>query len=312
MTYAGDVDFGVGATLDAATGVDYIGLRLAWFDRWLKGRGADPLTPVKLFVMGGGSGRRNREGRLEHGGRWRDETHWPPPSASDVPLYLNGDATLSVLPRETGETWLDYVHDPAHPVPTIGGAITSGAPVMEAGGFDQREGPDFFGSREPWRPLAERPDVLIFETVPLAADVELTGQAVAELFVSSAAADTDVMIKIVDVYPASADYPDGYALNIAHGLLRMRFRDSFEVPEVMEPGKVYRVQIASFPMSNRFAAGHRIRVEIAGSNFPHFDINPNTDWRIEGLDPIVAETSIHLGAERASRMLLPVVSAGTD
>ena len=94
---------------------------------------------------------------------------------------------------------------------------------------------------------------------------------------------TPVMIKVVDVYPPSADYPDGYALNIAHGLLRMRFRNAFEEPEIMEPGKVYRVQIVSFPMSNRFAMGHRIRVEIAGSNFPHFDINPNTDWQVEGL-----------------------------
>jgi predicted acyl esterase len=92
----------------------------------------------------------------------------------------------------------------------------------------------------------------------------------------------------------------------------MRFRDSFEAPETMEPGKVYRVQIASFPMSNRFAAGHRIRIEIAGSNFPHFDINPNTDWRVEGLDPFVAENSIHLGADQASRILLPIVAAGTD
>ena len=117
---------------------------------------------------------------------------------------------------------------------------------------------------------------------------------------------------IVDVYPASADYPEGYALNIAHGLVRMRFRNSFEAPEAMEPGKVYRVQIASFPMSNLFANGHRIRIEIAGSNFPHFDINPNTDWRIEGLAPVVAETSIHLGGNQASQILLPVVIDGAD
>lgn len=75
----------------------------------------------------------------------------------------------------------------------------------------------------------------------------------------------------------------------------------------MEAGKVYRVQIASFPMSNRFAKDHRIRIEIAGSNFPHFDINPNTDWRIEGLTPVTAETSIHLGADQPSHILLPVV-----
>jgi len=203
------------------------------------------------------------------------------------------------------------VHDPYHPVPTIGGAIASGAPVMEAGGFDQREGPQFFGSREPWPRLAERADVLVFETDPLETELELTGQALAELFVSSTAVDTDVMIKIVDVYPASEDYPAGYALNITHGLRRMRFRDSFEKPEPMEAGKIYRVKIASFPMSNRFAAGHRIRIEIASSNFPHFDINPGTDWRIEGLDPVLARNTIYMGADHASRLLLPLVSRGS-
>lgn len=311
LTFSGDADFGPQSTLDHLFG-DYVALRKAWFDHHLKDDGADPLPdPIYLFTMGGGSGRRLPSGRLDHGGRWRSAAGWPLPAMRMTPFHLcPGGGLCEDAPAEAHIS--RFEHDPHHPVPTIGGAIASGAPVMEAGGFDQREGPDFFGSHEPWRPLADRPDVLVFETAPLAANVELTGQAVAELFVSSTAVDTDVMIKIVDVYPASADYRDGYALNIAHGLLRMRFRDSFEVPEGMEPGNVYRVQIASFPMSNLFAAGHRIRVEIAGSNFPHFDINPNTDWRIEGLDPIVAETSIHLGADRASRILLPVVSAGAD
>lgn len=311
LTYSGDADFGPQSTLDHLFG-DYVVLRQRWFDHHLKGVGPDPLPdPVYLFTMGGGSGGRLESGRLDHGGRWRSAANWPLPGMRMTPFHLHPDGSLGEEAAVDAAT-KSFVHDPHHPVPTIGGAIASGAPVMEAGGFDQREGPDFFASREPGRALADRPDVLIFETPPLDTEVELTGQAVADLFVSSTAADTDVMIKIVDIYPASADYPDGYALNIAHGLLRMRFRHSFEEPEVMEAGKVYRVQVASFPMSNRFAKGHRIRVEIAGSNFPHFDINPNTDWRIEGLAPVIAETSIHIGGDRASHILLPIVPIERD
>ncbi len=308
LTWSGDADFGPQSTLDHLFG-DYVALRRRWFDRHLKREGADPLPePVYLFTMGGGSGRRLPSGRLDHGGRWRTAPAWPPPDMAMTPFHLHPDGGLRAQPPAAPGR-RSFVHDPRHPVPTIGGAIASGAPVMEAGGFDQREAPAFFGSRAPWRPLADRADLLVFETPALDADVELTGQAVADLFVSSTAADTDITIKIVDVYPPNADYPDGYALNIAHGILRMRFRDSFEAPEPMEPGKVYRVRIASFPMSNLFVKGHRIRVEIAGSNFPHFDINPNVDWRVPGLSPVAAENSVHLGPRAGSRLLLPVVPA---
>lgn len=308
LTWSGDADFGPQSTLDHLFG-DYVALRRRWFDRHLKREGVDPLPePVYLFTMGGGSGRRLPSGRLDHGGRWRTAPAWPPPDMAMTPFHLHPDGGLRAQPPAAPGR-RSFVHDPRHPVPTIGGAIASGAPVMEAGGYDQREAAAFFGAREPWRPLAERSDLLVFETPALDTDVELTGQAVADLFVSSTAADTDITIKIVDVYPPSADYPDGYALNIAHGILRMRFRDSFEAPEPMEPGKVYRVRIASFPMSNLFAKGHRIRVEIAGSNFPHFDINPNVDWRVPGLSPVAAENSVHLGPRAGSRLLLPVVPA---
>lgn len=308
LTWSGDADFGPQSTLDHLFG-DYVALRRRWFDRHLKREGADPLPePVYLFTMGGGSGRRLPSGRLDHGGRWRTAPAWPPPDMAMTPFHLHPDGGLRAQPPAAPGR-RSFVHNPRHPVPTIGGAIASGAPVMEAGGYDQREAAAFFGAREPWRPLAERSDLLVFETPALDTDVELTGQAVADLFVSSTAADTDITIKIVDVYPPSADYPDGYALNIAHGILRMRFRDSFEAPEPMEPGKVYRVRIASFPMSNLFAKGHRIRVEIAGSNFPHFDINPNVDWRVPGLSPVAAENSVHLGPRAGSRLLLPVVPA---
>lgn len=305
LTFAGDADFGPEATFDFLFG-DYIGLRRSWFDHHLKGAVADPLPEAAyLFTMGGGSGRRLPDGRIDHGGHWRTAEAWPLRHMAMKPLYMRADGALAdETAAERGRR--SFVHDPYNPVPTVGGAIASGAPIMEAGGFDQREGPDFFGSRPPYRPIAERADVLVFETAPLEADVELTGQVLAELFVSSTAVDTDFTIKVVDVYPPSADYPHGYALNIAHGILRMRFRNSFETPEPLEPGKVHGVRIASFPMSNLFSRGHRIRIEVASSNFPHFDINPNVDWRVPGLAPQSAENSVHFGPGQGSRVILPV------
>ncbi len=311
VTHAGDVDFGVASTLDAATGTDYVGLRLAWFDHWLKGRGPDPLPPVKLFVMGGGPGRRNAEGRLEHGGRWRDETHWPPAGASDIALYLNDDATLSVLTPEADEAWRDYEHDPAHPVPTIGGAIASGAPVMEAGAFDQREGPRFFGSAIDGRSLRDRDDLLVFETAPLEQAIEVVGPIGVELFVSSDAPDTDFHVKLIDVYPPSQDYPAGFEMNLTHGVLRARYRDGFEDEVMMTPGEVYRIVVQAFPTANLFAAGHRIRLDVSSSNFPHFDVNPNSgEPEGFGRTPQTARNRVYMDRGRPSRLILPVTGGG--
>lgn len=311
VTYAGDVDFGPAATLDAAVGMSYVDLRLAWFDRWLKGRGSDPLPPVKLFIMGGGSGLRDRDGRLDHGGAWRDETHWPPTSAVDIPLYLNADYSLSVLVPEDESAWRGYTYDPADPTPTIGGAFASGAPVMDAGAFDQREGPRFFGSTQDGRALAARDDVLVFETAPLEHAVEVVGPISVELYVSSDAPDTDFHVKLIDVYPPSADDPEGFAMNLTHGVLRARYRDGFETEVMMREGEVYRIVVEAFPTANLFAAGHRIRLDISSSNFPHFDANPNSgEPEGFGRTPQAARNRVYVDAHRPSRLILPVTGGG--
>ena len=151
ITYAGDVDFGPAATLDGNLAPDFLTLRLRWFDCWLKGRdnGVAREPAVRIFVMGGGSGRRNAEGRLDHGGRWRAEKDWPIPDARARTFFLHGDGRLAAATPAAGAEPLTYDYDPDHPVPTIGGTVTSGEPVMRGGAFDQREGPRFFGSREP-------------------------------------------------------------------------------------------------------------------------------------------------------------------
>jgi putative CocE/NonD family hydrolase len=114
---------------------------------------------------------------------------------------------------------------------------------------------------------------------------------------------------VVDVYPPSADYPEGFALNLTHGVLRLRFRDSFEAPRPLVPGEVYDVEIQLFPTSNLFAAGHCIRLDVASSNFPHFDVNPGTGAPAgEVTGTVVAINRILTGPDR-SRLVLPIVPA---
>jgi putative CocE/NonD family hydrolase len=181
---------------------------------------------------------------------------------------------------------------------------------MGAGGFDQRESSEFYGSTQPYLPLASRPDVLVFQTEPLAENVEVTGPLTVELWVSSTARDTDFTAKLLDVYPPSPDYPEGYALNLTDGILRAKFRESWEETTLMEPGEVYRVTVQLFPTSNLFVKGHRIRIDVSSSNFPRFDVNGNT-----GENPAVsavklpAQNSVYHDAERPSNILLPVIPA---
>lgn len=308
-TFAGDIDLGPGATLDADGG-DIFARRLEWFDRYLKdsGRSARRSPPVRLFVMGGGSGRRLAAGRLDHGGHWRSERDWPIPDRRLTPYYLFADGRLTPqAPPGTGSS-RSFDFDPRHPVPTLGGTITSGEPLMRGGGYDQREGPKFYGSRPPYRPLSERPDVLVFQTEPLAADLEVTGAIEANLWISSDAVDTDFTIKLIDVYPSSRDYPEGFALNVTDGILRCRYRDSWENPTLMTPGRVYRVRITAFPTANTFVRGHRIRLDVSSSNFPHFDLNPNTGApEGRGLTLRGARNSVYMDAARPSHVVLPVI-----
>lgn len=308
VTFAGEVDFGPAATLDGNIARDFVSLRKDWFDQNIRGIDvANCLpTPVQIFVMGGGSGLRTQQGRLDHGGRWRSELTWPPASTQFVTHYMNVSGHLDASPT-TGAGAISYFSDPADPVPTIGGAVTSGAPIMVAGGFDQRETPDLYGAKNGHMALADRADVIVFQSKPLTEQIEVTGQIVVRLFVSSSAIDTDFAVKLLDVYPPNEDYPDGFALNLAHGILRARFRNSFETPEPLQPGKVEEIEIKIFPTSNLFCRGHRLRIDVASSNFPHFDVNPNNDWRDPNALPVVAKNTIHCSASHPSHIVLPVV-----
>lgn len=328
LSYAGDVEFGPEAALPS---FDEVHLR--WFDRWLKGvdNGAEETAPVRIFIMGGGTGRRTKEGRLDHGGRWRDEQEWPLARTECRNLYLHRDGALGPQPSEVEGACSRYPFDPQDPVPTIGGnfssldyllppppdvdpAIIPGrlrrGHITPAGGFDQREGPEFFGCRPPYLPLSSRPDMLVFQTPPLEEDVEATGPIEVKLWVSSSAADTDFTAKLIDVYPSNEDYPEGYALNISDSITRARYRESWSEARPMEPGQVYPLTITLYPTSNLFKQGHRIRLDISSSNFPRFDVNPNTGEPL-GLNrrTVVAENAIYHDRRRPSHLVLPVIPA---
>ncbi|MCJ0763985.1 CocE/NonD family hydrolase [Variovorax terrae] len=311
VTHAGNVDFGAAATLDGSLAEDYVQMRLAWFDHWLKGR---PMPPgqdaaVRYFRMGGGSGRRTPEGRLDHGGGWHAAPDWPLPGTRFTPWFLHADGTLSTQPA-ANEAVLSYEFDPAHPVPTVGGSITSGEPLMVAGAYDQRTHAGLFGAGPIFGPLAEREDVLVFQSPVLQQDIEITGPVSIRLWVSSSAPDTDFTAKLIDVYPPSADHPQGYAMNLTDGILRCRYRRSWEEPQWLAPGEVAEITIEPMPTSNLFRKGHRIRLDISSSNFPRFDVNPNTGAPEGSAGPRQkARNSLHLSAQHPSQVLLPMVPA---
>ena len=327
LSYAGDVDFGPGAALDS-----FDELHLRWFDRWVKNDSSSPddgQSPVSIFVMGGGTGRKTASGRLDHGGSWRHEHKWPLPQTRYTAYYIHGDGSVSTDPPGTGDSSTSYIFDPANPVPTVGGNFSSLSylkPLPEGvdpdavprglrvelmtpnGGFNQQQEPRFFGSRPPYLPLSSRPDILVFQTEPLEADVLCIGPVEVELWASSSSVDTDFTVKLVDVYPPSEDYPQGYALNIADGIIRARYRDSKEKAELMQPGRVYRFVIRPYPISNRFARGHRVRLDISSSNFPRFDVNPNTGEPLgRNRRTLVSQNTIYHDPEHPSRIILPVI-----
>ena len=311
LTYAGDVDFGAAAAVDGNLAEDFFALRRHWFDRWLKGieNGAENDPPVRVFVMGGGSGRRNPEGRLDHGGRWRYAADWPLPQTLFTPYYLHADRSLGPAKPDAGASPLGYRFDPRDPVPTIGGALSSGEPVMRGGAYDQREAAGVFGARSPDRPLAERPDVLSFATAPLDRDIEVTGPVTLRLWIASDGPDTDFTAKLIDVHPPNRDYPRGFAMNLCEGLLRLRYRDSWERPSRLTPGEVYAIAIELFPIGNLFARGHRLRLDISSSNFPHFDVNPNSGEPEGAMEqPRIAINRVFVDRERPSHLMLPVIA----
>ena len=229
-------------------------LQLEWFDQWLMGKDTAMVStpPVKLFVMGAN--------------KWIEAREWPPEQSRRRDFYLNAGGALE--DRPAAESAADrYVYDPRNPVPTRGGAVCCNPKVFPWGPLDQRA-------------VEQRGDVLVYSTPPLKHDTEVVGPVKVVLYVATTARDTDFAAKLVDVFP------DGAARNLTDGILRLRYRDSLEKPELAMPGEIYRIEVDAGVTGNVFLKGHRIRVEISSSNFPRFDRNPNTGG------PIATETSL--------------------
>ena len=305
-TNSGDVDFGTEAH------VNMNDLRLAWFDQYVKGLTTEfaDWSPVRIFTMGTGSQQMNKhdyDRRLDHGGYWRSEPDWPLQGTSETPYYLHAGGDLSIDEPTTDEVdSTGFTFDPKGPVPTMGGGISAADSIIRPGAFDQRGRPDFFGCRDT-QPLNARQDVVTFQTPELEADTEVTGEIVMHLWASSSAVDTDFTAKLIDVYPPSADYPDGYAMNITDSIIRARYRNSWTEPELMEPETAYEFMFHLYPTSNVFRKGHRIRLDISSSNWPRFDVNPNTGGPL-GVEQRyeIAHQTIWHSPEHPSHIVLPL------
>ena len=300
---AGEVEFGG----DAA--VNLLAWRLRWYDRWLKGEsnGLDEDPPVLLYIMGTGDDGKTSSGHLRHGGFWRAEQAWPLDRARPTSYYFHGDGSLSTSAPVVDEDRTTYTFDPRHPVPTIGGNISSNTGLMANGGYDQRPRDDTHAAGDRL-PLSERRDVVVFRTAPLAEDVEVTGTLEVKLWVASTAVDTDFTAKLVDEVPANPDYPLGFDLNIGDSILRARYRESLDRPVLLTPGAVVPITITLYPTANVFKEGHRIRVDISSSNFPRFDLNPNTgDAPGTHRRLLPADNTIFHDARHPSHVVLPVI-----
>lgn len=309
----GETTFGASSTL-ASRFPDY---ELRWFDRWLKGIEDDGLFAerVQYFVMGGGSGAQTADGLLDQGGAWATCDTWPPPVSREEQLYLHAGGTLTDAAPDDDSASASYSADPDNPVPSSTGVcytvtrLAAGGTkrVSTNGAWNQVEGPHLCGAALPFLPLAARDDVLVFETEPLAEDLVVAGHPVVELWIASDAPDTDFVAKLIDVHPSSADYPGGFALGVSEGIQRAKFRHGLDHEELLKPGEVVLVRVLLRPLANRFLKGHRLRLDLTSSSWPHFDVNTHTGRNPSAdYERRVAINTIFHSREYPSRLLLPV------
>jgi putative CocE/NonD family hydrolase len=201
---------------------------------------------------------------------------------------LSGNGVLNTV--APGEEKADqYIYDPSDAAATIGGPLCCQALPTGIGPQDQR-------------PAEERHDVLVYTTAPFTKDTEVTGPVSLDLYVSTSAVDTDFTGKLVDVWP------DGFAQNLTEGILRLRYRNSQQKPELANPGETYRISVDLWATSNVFLAGHKLRLEVSSSNFPRFDRNLNTgEEQARATRMIKATNVVYHDKAHPSAVILPVL-----
>jgi len=266
---------------------DYAALTYGWFDHFLKGennRLLDTMPKVRYFLMGANE--------------WKTSDVWPPRGAESLTFYLssggnantlNGDGVLTTK-APTKDMPDKFEYDPMKPVMSHGGNVCCQANALSGGALDQRE-------------VEARPDVLVYTTEPFKEGTEVSGPMTFTVYVSSDRKDTDVTVKVIDVYP------DGRAYNLDETIQRVRYREGYDKkPVMMEPGKVYKVPLQPMTTSNYFPAGHRLRIEVSSSNFPRFDRNLNTGGNnYDETTGLVAHNAVHHSAEYPSSLQITVV-----
>ncbi len=279
--------------LEKKSSIDLMETTVAWFDRWLEEgpraeaacRSLDRQPPVQLYLMGEGN--------------WLETDCFPPEETTVEDWYLTSGGRANTLagdgrlvrerPPRMGQDGFSY--DPEDPVPTVGGAIWPLGSILKPGPSNQTE-------------VEQRPDVLVFSSEPLAADLTVVGYLEVELWASTAARDTDFTAKLADVDPL------GVPRVVQDGIQRGRFHRTASREELLDPHRPYLFGIQLEATAHTFKAGHRLRLEVSSSNFPKFDRNLNaalpTCSVTEGM---VARQTIYHGGRMASRLRLPVLPA---
>ena len=246
-----------------------------WFDYYLKGikNGIADVPSVTYYVMG------PFDGSPSSGNRWKHADAWPVP-AQETSFFLTADKKMTEK-NPLGKGVFSYVSDPDHPVPTIGGRNL----FLLSGPNDQRS-------------IESRKDVVVFTTPPLQEDFEVTGQMFFKVFFTSSFPDTDVAVRLTDVYP------DGKSLLIADGITRTGHKE-----EMSKEPQELTVDLCS--TSIVFAKGHSIRISVAGSNYPRYEKNLHGAKSEDDDSLVSANCQIYVGKETPSRLILPVVSRGS-
>jgi putative CocE/NonD family hydrolase len=229
---------------------------IAFFNYHLKDKGESDLPEALVFASGSNE--------------WHRFDSWPPPAATPTSLYLNEHGSITFQPPTAVDGADSYVSDPANPVPYTQEVTT--VRTREYMVEDQRF-------------VADRSDVLVYQTEVLTEDITLAGPLTADLFISTTGTDADFVVKIIDVYPDDApdvedpylDVPmGGYQMLVRGEVMRSKFRDSWEDPEPLVPGDVTRITFTAPDIFHTFKSGHRIMIQVQSSWFPLVDMNPQT------------------------------------
>jgi putative CocE/NonD family hydrolase len=238
------------------TGIDFRELQSRWFAHYLKGDSGGTVPEATVFDAGTNA--------------WRRFDHWPPAAVQQRHLYFGADGALSFEPPTATAGDDAYTSDPAHPVPYRPRPVErTYAPTSRWRRWET----------EDQRFVDNRPDVLTWQTAPLAADVTVAGNVAAHLYASTTGSDADWVVKLIDVYPDTVpDRPamGGYELMVTGEILRGRYRTSWAHPSPIPANQVEPYTVDLHQQSYTFRAGHRIMVQVQSTWFPLYDRNPQT------------------------------------